>query len=91
LGKLASEKIGKNGVSHPLLPSYDNIDYDVPVLDETFFKENTVHEISAPRLIYSLLLSPEVSNLATQITNSLLDRGKDEAFLIENTDDATRW
>ena len=88
LGKLPLEKITKNGLRHPLLPNYRHIDYGVPVLNEDFFKHNSVHEISAPRLVYSILLSPEISNLASQISNSVLERGKDEASLIENASDA---
>lgn len=88
LGKLALKKEDENRMRHPLLPTYDHIDYDVPVPDEGFFKNNPVHEISAPRLIYSLLLTPEVSNLASEMINDLLDRGKDEAVLIENTNNA---
>jgi len=91
LGKRALDKMNKNALSNlrkPLLPNYRYIDYGVPVLNADFFKHNNVHEISAPRLVYSILLSPEISNLASQISNSVLGRGKDEAFLIENATNA---
>lgn len=88
LGNSTSEKMTKNFLRNPFLPNYRHIDYGVPLLNEDFFKHNSVHEISAPRLLYSVLLSPEISNLASQISNSVLDRGKDEAFLIENASDA---
>ena len=75
---------------HQILPSYDKIDYGKPALDEHFFGNNTVHEISAPRLVYSCLLAPEVERLASEISNQFLDRGVEESMLIENTEDVKK-
>lgn len=70
------------------LPHYDEIDYGIPRLDEDFFQNNTVHDVSAPRMVYSCLLQPEVERVASRISNTLLDRGRQEAQLIDNTDEA---
>ena len=70
-----------------ILPPYEKIDYGKPVLDEKFFQKNTVHEISAPRLFYSSLLMPEVEAIASKISNQMIDRGSEEAKLIERTED----
>jgi hypothetical protein len=48
-----------------------------------------VHEISAPRLLYSNLLNPEVEQFALKLTSQLINRGQKEAIDIEkaeNTD-----
>ncbi|KKL21414.1 hypothetical protein LCGC14_2445710, partial [marine sediment metagenome] len=74
-------------VSHFILPPHDMIDYGDPSINESFFQKNTVHEISAPRLLYSNLLMPELEIAVSKVTNQLIDRGKDEASLIERTDD----
>jgi hypothetical protein len=50
---------GKNTATeahkHHLLPPYDDIHHDHPILDENFFKSNAVHEISGdvPRAGYA--------------------------------------
>ena len=62
------------------------IDYGNPSINEAFFQKNAVHEISAPRLLYSNLLMPELAIEVSKISNQLINRGKDEAFLIEKTD-----
>lgn len=72
---------------HHILPPYEKIDYGKPVLDEKFFQRNTVHEISAPRLLYSSLLMPEVEAIASDISNQMMDRGLEEAKIIERTED----
>lgn len=70
-----------------ILPSYEKLDYGEPVLDKTFFQTNTVHEISAPRLLYSNLLMPEVVALASEISNQMINRGAKESMIIDNTED----
>ena len=40
-----------------------------------------------PRFLYSNLLTPELAVAVSKISNQLLSRGKDEAILIEKTDD----
>jgi len=72
---------------HHILPPYEKIDYGEPLLDEKFFRRHTVHEISAQRLFYSNLLMPEVEAIALLISNQMIDRGSEEAKLIERTED----
>jgi len=74
-------------VSHSILPPRDMIDYGDPSINESFFQKNTVHEISSPRFLYSNLLMPELAIEVSKITNQLIIRGRDEAILIEKTDD----
>ncbi len=74
-------------ISHSILPPHDMIDYGGPSITESFFQKNTVHEISVPRFLYSNLLTPELAVAVSKISNQLLSRGKDEAILIEKTDD----
>lgn len=84
-------------LSNPALPNinqsfphYSEIDFGMPILDENFFRINTVHEISAPRLLYSSLLYPEAEEWASSITNQILDRGIKESKIIEDTDDVKK-
>ncbi|MCX5915171.1 MAG: SEC-C metal-binding domain-containing protein [Deltaproteobacteria bacterium] len=72
----------------PVLPDRKEIDYGIPALGKEFFRRSRVHGISAPRLLYSSLLRPEVEKLASDFTNRVLDRGAKEARMIEKTDDA---
>jgi hypothetical protein len=74
-------------VSHSILPPPDMIDYGDPSINESFFQQNTLHEISSPRFLYSSLLMPELAIEVSKITNQLINRGRDEAILIEKTDD----
>ncbi len=70
-----------------LLPKYDEIDYGEPRLDEYFFRVNTLHQISAYRLLYSCLLMPDVENVAEQLSRKFIKRGQDELEVIESTTD----
>jgi hypothetical protein len=63
-------------------------DYGPPFTNESFFDENDVHEISAPRLIYSCLLYPEVDKLANTVARQIVFRGKEELQRIETAKDA---
>jgi hypothetical protein len=74
-------------VPHSTLPPHDMIDYGVPSINESFFQKHTVHEISSPRFLYSNLLMPELAIEVSKVTNQLINRGRDEAVLIEKTDD----
>ncbi len=74
-------------VSHSILPPHDMIDYGDPSINESFFQKNTVYEISSSRFLYSNLLMPELAIEVSKITNQLIIRGRDEAILIEKTDD----
>lgn len=74
----------------PELPSRNEIDYGRPDLSKDFFRRNRVHAISAPRLLYSSLLMPEVEKLASDFTNQILDRGAKEARMIERENDVRK-
>ena len=89
-GKTLSDKNNKLQNINQIFPTYHKIDFGMPILDESFFRMNTVHEISAPRLLYSSLLNPEAEKLASVITNQFLDRGIEESELIEDTDDVKK-
>ncbi len=86
-GKNIFNNHSNSKVPHPILSPRDMIDYGDPSINELFFQKNTVHEISAPRFLYSQLLMPELEIEVSKITNQLINRGRDEAFLIEKTDD----
>jgi hypothetical protein len=64
------------------------VDYGQPLLDKAFFAENDVHEISAPRLMYSYLLNPEIEGIANKVASQLVSRGKKELKCIETAKDA---
>ena len=44
---------GNSKVPHSILPPHDMIDYGGPSINESFFQKNTLHEISAPRFLYT--------------------------------------
>ncbi len=80
--------ISENSINEKniILPPYDEIDYGKPVVDDLFFKSNEIHDMSAPRLLYSSMLSPEVEKLVSSMSNKIISRGKAERKNIENTD-----
>tara|TARA_B100000315_G_scaffold8245_1_gene8200 strand:+ start:53266 stop:53673 length:408 start_codon:yes stop_codon:yes gene_type:complete len=84
--KMPSEKNYNLDDEQPVLPPYDSIDYGTPILDSVFFKSNNVHEISAPRLVYSCLLNSEVEKVASLYSAQIIDRGTEESTIIENTE-----
>lgn len=84
--KISSVKNDNLDGREPILPSYDSIDYGAPVLDDAFFSSNNPHEISAPRLIYSCLLNPEIEKVASMYSGQIIDRGTEESTIIENTE-----
>ena len=45
-----------------------------------------LHDLSAPRMIYSLLLSPEIEHYAGILMNRLMTRGREEAKQIDKAD-----
>ena len=63
-------------------------DYGHPFTNEGFFAENTLHEVSAPRLIYSCLLYPEIDKVANKVARQFIFRGKEELRRIETAKDA---
>ncbi len=84
--KISKEKKYSLDDAQPMLPLYDNINYGPPILDSAFFKLNNVHEISAPRLVYSCLLNPEVEKIASMYSARFINRGAEESTIIENTE-----
>jgi hypothetical protein len=70
-----------------IIPSYDKINYGEPLLDDFFFKMNTLNELSASRFLYSVLITPGVEDIALNITNQFIIRGEAERKIIENTND----
>ena len=64
------------------------IDYGQPLLNEVFFAANDVHELSAPRLLYSYLFHPEIEGIANKVARQFIDRGKEELKRIEIAKDA---
>lgn len=59
------------------------VDYGYPFPNEAFFAENDLHELSAPRLIYSCLLNPEIEGIANKVARQFINRGKEELKRIE--------
>lgn len=86
--EISNHSISKVTEETLLLPIRDQIDYGKPLINEDFYRKNNCHEISAPRLIYSVLLSPEVERMAEKISKQYVNRGRDEAMLINNTKSA---
>lgn len=75
---------------HPIILVHDAGDYGMPKADEEFFTKNPLpeEELSAPRLLYSCLLRPEVEALAGDLARSFIFRGTAEKNKIERTNDA---
>ncbi len=84
-GQLAVPKRVKR--DDDFIPIEAVVDYGQPLLNEAFFAENNVHEISAPRLVYSCLLRPEIEGIANKVARQLINRGKEELKCIETTKD----
>ena len=81
-------KISVDKSSNMLLPLLSKINYGSPLLNDSFFISNRVHEISAPRLLYSNLLNPEIEQITSKLTSQLIDRGQKEAIVIEKAENA---
>jgi hypothetical protein len=60
------------------IPGGAVIDYGQPLLNEVFFTANDVHELSAPRFIYSYLFHPEIEGIANKVVRQFINRGKEE-------------
>jgi len=58
-------------------------DYGAPRFSNDFFEENPIKEISSARLLYSILLNPEIDELASKMTKQFIRRGEEEAKRIE--------
>jgi hypothetical protein len=70
-----------------IIPVDTIIDYGQPYTDESFLKTNSVHEFSGPRLLYSLILNPQVEEVAHKTVRGFFNRGKEEMDRILNADD----
>ncbi len=64
-------------------PPYDKMNYGRPILDEHFFLKNDVNKISAHRMLYSVLISPQIDELVFKIASLFLFRGRKERRLIK--------
>jgi len=84
-GQLAVPKRVKQ--DDDFIPIEAVVDHGQPLLDETFFAENDVHELSAPRLIYSCLLNPKIEGIANKVARQFINRGKEELKCIETAKD----
>ena len=69
------------------IPIETVVDYGDPFTDETFFAGNDLHEFSAPRLIYSNLLNPEIEGIANKVARQFINRGKEELKRLETAND----
>jgi len=69
------------------IPIETVVDYGEPLLDEAFFAKNDLHEISAPRLVYSCLLRPEIEGIANIAARKFISRGKEELKCIKTAKD----
>jgi hypothetical protein len=58
---------------------YGLIDLASPTIDNKF-----LHDVSAPRMLYSLLLMPQVEEVASSLANRVLLRGQAEADRIDS-------
>jgi len=61
------------------------IEYGEADLTSLSVDSKLLHEVSSPRMLYSLLLMPQVEVIASAITNQLLTRGREEATRIAHT------
>ena len=87
----------KNAVCHCIVAGFERnddfipietvVDYGHPFTDETFFDRNDLHEFSAPRLLYSNLLNPEIEGIANKVARQFINRGKEELKRIETAKD----
>lgn len=75
-GQLAVPKRAKR--DDDFIPIEAVVDYGRPFPNEAFFAENDLHELSAPRLIYSCLLNPEIEGIANKVARQFINRGKEE-------------
>jgi hypothetical protein len=84
-GQIAVSRKGQQ--DDDFIPIEAIVEYGQPLLDEAFFAENDVHEISAPRLMYSYLLHPEIEGIANKVARQFITRGKKELKCIETAKD----
>lgn len=61
----------------------DRIDYGTCDLTNPEIDSSYLNELSSPRMLYSLLLTPQIEEIASIITNKVISRGREEARRIE--------
>ncbi len=54
-------------------------DYGEPKLESSYLQQQPFKHISSPRLLYSMLLMPNIEKIAAEFTNRILNRGRCEA------------
>jgi len=86
-GENSFPNISRTRRDDDIIPTDTVFDYGQPYIDETFLNTNNVHEISGPRLLYSLVLNPLVEEIAHKTVRGLLNRGKEEMDRITNATD----
>ena len=74
-----SEDDSDSVFSPKVVMHYGPVDLASPIIDADSF-----HDISAPRMLYSLLLAPQVEEMASSITNRFIVRGRAEADCIDS-------
>ncbi len=87
LGENALET--KTTKQYPKARMYSEIDYGTPKTDNEFFTNNSVHDISSARMMYSVLLEPGIESAASKLSKFYfrLIRGTEEKKKIEKTKD----
>jgi hypothetical protein len=85
----------KAGMHNGFQRDYDKDDsFDAPNIHSKYgncdlsnseIDSEQLHDLSAPRMIYSLLLSPQLEEFASTVANKYLTRGREEAKRIEES------
>ncbi|MCI0516150.1 SEC-C domain-containing protein, partial [candidate division KSB1 bacterium] len=71
------------------LPPQSEIDYGPACIDDPFLDSQKVHEMSAQRLIYSILLMPELEKYVNDHLTKIITRAREERTRIKDTDQAS--
>ncbi len=71
------------------MPSIKEIDYGEPNINDRFLDSQNVHEISAQRLLYSTLLTPEIEEFVSKNLDNKIVRSRDERARIQETNTAS--
>jgi hypothetical protein len=77
----------KNITPNQRFPERAMKDYGSPTFSNDFFERNPIKEISAARLLYSILLNPEIDQLASGVAKQFIRRGEEEAKRIKEEND----
>ena len=77
----------KNITPNQRFPERVEKDYGSPTFSNDFFDRNPIKEISAARLLYSILLNPKMDQLASGVAKQFIRRGEEEAKRIQEEND----